>query len=193
MLGANGDFASLNLFAYCGNNPISRKDIGGYFWDTVFDAVSLAFSIAEVAACPTNVWLWVGLAGDIVDLIPGVTGVGEAMDAVGVWVKVSKATEFTDEALDVIRTLDKVGEATKSTAEAGKKIHKGYKTGYELVEDMTKEAIKGNNRMDFLDEANKFIYELKPFNAKGIRDGINQLTRYNKSLGGGYTLCLEFY
>ena len=27
MLGANGDFASLNLFAYCGNNPVSRKKI----------------------------------------------------------------------------------------------------------------------------------------------------------------------
>ena len=31
-LGVNGDFASLNLFAYCGNNPVMREDSGGNFW-----------------------------------------------------------------------------------------------------------------------------------------------------------------
>ena len=39
LLGANGDFASLNLFAYCGNNPIARKDDGGEFWHIVAGAV----------------------------------------------------------------------------------------------------------------------------------------------------------
>ena len=38
LLGANGDFASLNLFAYCGNNPISRADSGGQFWHIVAGA-----------------------------------------------------------------------------------------------------------------------------------------------------------
>ena len=32
LLGANGDFASLNLFVYCGNNPVSRADSSGYLW-----------------------------------------------------------------------------------------------------------------------------------------------------------------
>ena len=31
-LGANGDFSSLNLYVYCGNNPIDRVDAGGNFW-----------------------------------------------------------------------------------------------------------------------------------------------------------------
>ena len=39
LLGANGDFASLNLFAYCGNNPISRADSNGFFWHIVAGAV----------------------------------------------------------------------------------------------------------------------------------------------------------
>ena len=39
LLGANGDFASLNLFAYCGNNPISRADSNGHFWHIVAGAV----------------------------------------------------------------------------------------------------------------------------------------------------------
>ena len=38
-MGANGDFASLNLYAYCGNNPVSRADHGGQFWNVVIGAV----------------------------------------------------------------------------------------------------------------------------------------------------------
>ena len=30
LLSANGDFASLNLFTYCGNVPVIRKDESGY-------------------------------------------------------------------------------------------------------------------------------------------------------------------
>ena len=47
-----------------------RRDDGGEFWDTVFDVVSLAFSVADVIANPSDPWAWVGLAGDVVDLIP---------------------------------------------------------------------------------------------------------------------------
>ena len=34
-LGANDDFASLNLFAYCGNSPVARQDDNGYLWANV--------------------------------------------------------------------------------------------------------------------------------------------------------------
>ena len=176
------------------------------FWDTIFDVVSLCCSIGEVVANPTNVWSWVGLAGDVVDLVPFVSGVGETAKVAGAMItitnkadnisdtiKVVKATELTDAALDTIKTLDKVNGATKSTAQAGKVIHNGYKTGYELIEDMTKEAVRGRNRMDFLDEVNDIIYELKPCNVRGLRDGIKQLIRYNEALGGNYTMVLELY
>ena len=39
LLGANGDFISYNLFAYCGNNPVSRKDQNGTLWNYVIGAV----------------------------------------------------------------------------------------------------------------------------------------------------------
>lgn len=39
MLGANGDFASLNLYAYCGNNPISRADSNGKAWHLAIGAL----------------------------------------------------------------------------------------------------------------------------------------------------------
>ena len=37
LLGANGDFASFNLFTYCGNNPVIRIDVTGYFWKEIWD------------------------------------------------------------------------------------------------------------------------------------------------------------
>lgn len=39
LLGANGDIASINLFAYCGNNPVDRRDVSGEFWDFVISGV----------------------------------------------------------------------------------------------------------------------------------------------------------
>ena len=39
MIAANGDFASYNLYAYCGNNPVARRDDGGKFWNFVIGGV----------------------------------------------------------------------------------------------------------------------------------------------------------
>jgi RHS repeat-associated protein len=51
LLGANGDFASLNLYAYCGNNPVSRSDDGGEAWHILIGAGVGAISsfVASVA------------------------------------------------------------------------------------------------------------------------------------------------
>ena len=64
-----GALTDKNLYAYCDNNPVMRRDDGGQFWDTVFDIVSLGFSVVDVIAAPSNPWAWVGLVGDVVDLI----------------------------------------------------------------------------------------------------------------------------
>jgi len=50
LLGANGDFASLNLYAYCGNNPVARADDGGEFWGTITGAIFGAIGGAIGAA-----------------------------------------------------------------------------------------------------------------------------------------------
>ena len=44
LLGANGDFASFNLYAYCGNNPVARADEGGEFWNIVTGTISGALT-----------------------------------------------------------------------------------------------------------------------------------------------------
>ena len=216
-----------NLYAYCDNNPVMRRDDGGMFWDTVFDVVSLCFSVADVIKNPDDPWAWVGLAADVVSLVvPFATGggtivkaatkvddvidtakaldkastvvntmgdAGKAVDNFIDGVKVQKALDFTDDAKKVIKSLDHTGGVTKSTAAAGRQIHAGYKTAYEGIEGMYKEYRHGSNRLDFLDEVAKTIYELKPNNPRSIKQGINQLKRYNDALGGGYKLILELY
>jgi len=49
-LGANGDFTSLNLYAYCGNNPVAREDEAGEFWLTsVLIAAAVGGVISAIA------------------------------------------------------------------------------------------------------------------------------------------------
>ena len=207
VLGATPDqLTDKNLYAYCDNNPITRKDDGGMFWDTVFDVVSLCFSAAEVIATPTNPMSWVSLAGDVVDLIPFVTGVGETAKAVGATIKITnavdnttdtikvlKAVDFTGEAVDKMRDLDRAGNAVKSTRSAGQIIHKGYKTNIEIptIKKPKEYNLGMANRVDFFD--GNSIFELKPMNPKGLRDGVKQLQRYNRASGGNFDLILELY
>ena len=130
-----------NNFVYCGNNPVSRIDSLGTFWDTIFDVASLCCSVGEVIVNPTNVWSWVGLAGDIIDLVPLVSGVGETAKIIGATItitnkadnvtdtiKLVKASEFTQDAAKAIKNLDKVNGATRSTAATGRAIHADRKS-----------------------------------------------------------------
>ena len=184
-----------NLFAYCDNNPVMRKDIDGAFWDTFFDIVSLAVSVCEVIANPTDPWAWAGLAGDVVDLVPFVTGVGEVTRAVkaankaGDVLTIQKAADFTDDAADIIKGLDRSSGFTKSTRSAGTQIHKGYKV---CMPGKEYDKIKGI-RIDYLDMDNKVIYELKPFNPRSVKQGVRQLEKYNQKLDGEYKMVLEVY
>ena len=107
-----------NLYAYCDNNPVVRKDAGGAIWETAFDVISLAASIAEVAADPTDVWAWAGLAGDAIDLIPVVTGAGEVVRSL-------KAVNKIDDISDTIGITNKVSNTVDDTKIIVEKI-----TGY---------------------------------------------------------------
>lgn len=107
-------FANKNLFTYCNNNPIARKDLSGSFWDTIFDVISLGASIVEVIFNPGDPTAWIGLAGDVVDLIPGVTGVGEIARTMRVADKAIDVTDNISDAARIIRKADNAPEAIKS-------------------------------------------------------------------------------
>ena len=105
------------MFAYCGNNPIVRLDANGQAFETVWDIISLGISIADVIANPADIWVWISLGGDIIDvLIPFVGGTGEAVKAVRITIKLgdgfgdlSKAGEYG------IKSYRALREALKGT------------------------------------------------------------------------------
>ena len=101
-----------NLFAYCDNNPVVRVDVSGEVWETVFDVVSLGASIVEVCMDPKNVWSWVGLVGDTLDLIPFLTGVGE----------ITRVTRISK------KVVDGVGDVS----DAAKTLKKGWNVGDDI-------------------------------------------------------------
>ena len=99
-----------NMFAYCGNNPVNRADDSGTFWETVWDIVSLATSVAEVAINPTDPWAWAGLAGDIVDVVlPCVGGVGEVVDTAKTAYRV---VDTGEDIIDEARTIYRLAGST---------------------------------------------------------------------------------
>ena len=116
-----------NMFAYCNNDPVNKVDAGGFFWETIFDVVSLAVSIVDVCVNPKDPLAWAGLAGDVVDLIPFVTGVGEVVDAVNISRKAAKAGKETVEAVyDTARTMDRANEVVEAT-------NKGWRVGDDIT------------------------------------------------------------
>ncbi len=119
-----------------------RRDDGGQFWDTVFDVVSLGFSVVDVIASPSNPWAWVGLVGDVVDLIPFVSCVGEATDLMRVADGVSDAIKASDNIYDTAKTIENAHDAAKAAdkakdtikaSERASAVRKAWKLEYENV------------------------------------------------------------
>lgn len=113
-----------NLYAYCDNNPVMRRDDGGMFWDTVFDVISLGFSIADVAKNPDDPWAWAGLAADVVSLVvPFATGGGaivKAASKVDDVVDVVKTIDKVDDVVDAIKSVDRIADAVDTATDIGK-------------------------------------------------------------------------
>ncbi|MBQ6023572.1 MAG: RHS repeat-associated core domain-containing protein [Clostridia bacterium] len=84
-LGASpNDVTDKNLFAYCDNNPVSRVDTGGEFWNTCIGAIAGAITGGIFAAIEgDNVWAGIGIgfatgaiAGFGIDLALATGGIG---------------------------------------------------------------------------------------------------------------------
>ena len=72
-----------NLYVYCDNNPVVRRDLQGYFWETIFDIISVGTDVAEIIIAPTDLLAWGSLGLDLVcTIVPGATGGGKAVKAI---------------------------------------------------------------------------------------------------------------
>ena len=181
-----------NLYVYCDNNPVVRRDLQGYFWETLFDIVSLGASVVEVCVNPGDPWNWAGLIGDAIDLIPFVTGVGEATRAVKTAnkvadkttavIKIQKAVDFTPESAKIVKSLDRSKGYTRSSLRAGTYINNGYKATTAFIEEEKEVRLLSKLRPDYVDKTRKIIYELKPMNKRNVKKGIKQLMRYWEEL-----------
>lgn len=107
---------------------------------------------------------WAGLVGDSLDLLPFVTGIGEAtraiktIDRVADTVQIAKAVDFTDEAEDVVKLLDRSSGFTRSTASAGRKVHAGYKATSDFPSIGKEYRRVKEIRPDYIDFKTKTIY-----------------------------------
>lgn len=99
--------------------------------------------------------------------------------------------DFTEEALEIIDKLKhKKDGSTVSILKDGRDIHNGYKIDMKGKEYR---AGKSRKKMDFYDNPNNTIYELKPMNYKSVIKGIKQLKTYDALVGGTNKLVLIVY
>ena len=103
------------MFAYCENRVTVYDDPAGNAVETVFDLITLGLSVAEVAMNPADPTAWIGLAGDVIDLIPFVTGVGETIKGLRLVDKAGNMVEIADTLGDSIDTYRDVRKVTKGT------------------------------------------------------------------------------
>ena len=140
-------YLGYNTFAYCGNDPVNRTDADGEFWDTVFDIVSLGFSIADVIQNPSDPWAWAGLVGDVIDLIPFVTGVGELTKAAGA---VADAANVIDDVYDTAKAVDNVVDAGQSAKERLESRRRYFQS-----HQCRKDALVGYGKKSILEESSR--------------------------------------
>ena len=137
--------STLNLYNYCGSNPIAYEDGTGHFWETAFDIAGLAWSVYDFAKKP-NLWNGICVAWDVIALVaPCIPGSYVAKGAKLLYkgakyvVKTSKSSKRANK---LIKTLDKAHDTYKAYKKS-KNSYKCYETSAEIYRKK-KQIVKDN-------------------------------------------------
>ena len=120
LLGANGDFTSLNLYAYCGNNPVARADDGGEAWHIVGGAL-LGCAISVTSQVITNMLTGESLTQDIgkAALMGAITG-GLTAAFPGYSTLINVGADVLESVYDNVKEGENIGTiATEAALSAG--------------------------------------------------------------------------
>ena len=201
LLGANGDFASLNLFAYCGNSPVARADNNGHFWNVVIGAVVGAAVSAVTTAVQTykesgEVDITKAFISGAVGAVSGgiaATGLG-AFSQAGYTMLAAAGGDFLTQMTDVISKGAKYNplQTLKNTALAGACSLLGSGLGYitsygnsavsaELLEKGSEKAAQAIINNSIGRSSSKLAQQAQAFFREGIKQqniarGISSVT-----------------
>ena len=106
-----GSITGLNLYVYCGNDPVNMADPDGCFWDTVFDVSFITWEIYDLVNGGYKDWKnWVALGIDVIfAVIPFVqSGAGQV-------IKVGNKIDDTVDVANAINKIDNIKDMSKVT------------------------------------------------------------------------------
>jgi len=196
----DNEIARINPYTYRGygydietglyylNSRYYNPEIGRFINADTTDVLT-----ASPMALTVDPWAWAGLAGDALDLIPFVTGVGEVTRAVKTTVKV---VDKADDVVDAAKVIDKVSDIRKATGsyeiifKSGKNyvgkagFNRAIKSAHRYGDDVATSIMwksAPNKTAAFIDEF--LMQDLK-------RDGrgVNNMNTYNKIWSPGKRL-----
>lgn len=199
----------LNLYIYCGYNPINRYDPSGCFWDYVIDGIFIILGAIDFFKEPS--WkkgglLVLDIVLAVIPVIPAISG-ARHINKVDDVIDLTKSIGRIDDATDLAKTYGHIDNFT----DAGGVIRKANELdfadeGWDLVQSLSKTddgftisshvtgtkihtkfmgggmTINKLNKVDGIDKTAKIVYELKPYNKRNIKKGIKQLYRYQQAI-----------
>ena len=132
--GEPSDPATLNLYGYCAANPVRYQDSSGHWLETVFDVVSLGFSVYDMFKEPS--WVNFGfLVWDVASLLPFVPGsyAGKAVKTIGKIDDVADTLKIVKRTVDAVDTVMDTGKAIKKSVSTADKISDVAKTAKKSI------------------------------------------------------------
>ena len=137
--------STLNLYNYCGSNPIAYEDGTGHFWETAFDIAGLAWSVYDFAKKP-NLWNGLCVAWDVIALVAPCIPSSYVAKGAKLLYKgakyVAKTSKSSKRANKLIKTLDKAHDTYKAYKKS-KNSYKCYETSAEIYRKK-KQIVKDN-------------------------------------------------